>query len=56
MAAAAEREFGRVDVLVNDAGVGTTVPGLTRETPESFRQVINVNLLGTFWMAQACRR
>ena len=26
----------------------------SRETPESFRQVIDVNLLGTFWMAQAC--
>jgi NAD(P)-dependent dehydrogenase (short-subunit alcohol dehydrogenase family) len=53
VAAVAEQELGRVDVLVNNAGVGTAVPA-SRETPESFRQVIDVNLNGTFWMAQAC--
>jgi NAD(P)-dependent dehydrogenase (short-subunit alcohol dehydrogenase family) len=49
------RELGRVDVLVNNAGVGTAVPA-TRETPEEFRRVIDVNLNGTYWMAQACGR
>jgi NAD(P)-dependent dehydrogenase (short-subunit alcohol dehydrogenase family) len=49
------RELGRVDVLVNNAGVGTAVPA-TRETPEQFRQVIAVNLNGAYWMAQACGR
>ena len=48
-------EFGRVDVLVNNAGLGTAVPA-TRETPEQFRQVIDVNLNGAYWMAQACGR
>jgi NAD(P)-dependent dehydrogenase (short-subunit alcohol dehydrogenase family) len=52
---AAMVEFGRVDVLVNNAGVGTAVPA-TRETPEQFRQVIDVNLNGCYWMAQACGR
>ncbi|MFG1943578.1 SDR family NAD(P)-dependent oxidoreductase [Nonomuraea sp. NPDC048826] len=52
---AAVAEFGAVDVLINNAGVGTAVPAL-RETPEEFRQVIDVNLLGTYWMAQACAR
>ena len=47
--------FGRVDVLINNAGVGTAVPA-TRETPEQFRQVIDVNLNGCYWMAQACGR
>jgi NAD(P)-dependent dehydrogenase (short-subunit alcohol dehydrogenase family) len=47
--------FGRVDVLVNNAGVGTAVPAL-RETPEEFRSVIEVNLHGCYWMAQACAR
>ena len=48
-------EFGKVDVLVNNAGVGTAVPA-TRETPEQFRSVIDVNLNGCYWMAQACGR
>jgi NAD(P)-dependent dehydrogenase (short-subunit alcohol dehydrogenase family) len=48
-------QFGRVDILVNNAGVGTAVPA-TRETPEEFRQVIDVNLNGCYWMAQACGR
>ena len=47
--------FGRVDVLVNNAGVGTAVPA-TRETPEQFRQVVEINLEGSYWMAQACAR
>src|SRR5947207_148916 len=49
---AAVGRFGRLDVLVNNAGMGTAVPAL-RETPEEFRQVIEVNLLGAYWMAQA---
>jgi NAD(P)-dependent dehydrogenase (short-subunit alcohol dehydrogenase family) len=44
LVAAAMERFGQVDVLVNNAGVGTAVPAL-RETPEEFRQVIDVNLL-----------
>src|SRR3954468_24003103 len=52
---AAMAEFGRVDVLVNNAGIGTAVPA-TRETPEQFRQVVDVNLNGCYWMAQACAR
>ncbi len=48
-------EYGRVDVLVNNAGIGTAVPA-TRETPQQFRQVIDVNLNGCYWMAQACGR
>jgi NAD(P)-dependent dehydrogenase (short-subunit alcohol dehydrogenase family) len=52
---AAVAELGRVDILVNNAGVGTAVPA-TRETPEQFRSVIDVNLNGCYWMAQACGR
>lgn len=48
-------EFGKVDVLINNAGVGTAVPA-TRETPDEFRQVVEVNLHGSYWMAQACGR
>jgi NAD(P)-dependent dehydrogenase (short-subunit alcohol dehydrogenase family) len=48
-------EFGRIDVLINNAGVGAAVPAL-REAPEDFRRVIDVNLMGAYWMAQACAR
>jgi len=52
---AAMQEFGRVDVLVNNAGVATSVPA-TRETEEQFRSVLDINLMGSYWMAQACGR
>ncbi|MCV7226027.1 SDR family NAD(P)-dependent oxidoreductase [Mycolicibacterium komossense] len=52
---AAVETFGRVDILINNAGVGTAVPA-TRETPEQFRSVVDVNLNGSYWMAQACGR
>jgi NAD(P)-dependent dehydrogenase (short-subunit alcohol dehydrogenase family) len=55
MVDAAMREFGRVDVLVNNAGVGTAVPA-SRETPEEFRAVVDINLNGSYWAAQACAR
>ena len=48
-------ELGRVDVLVNNAGVGTAYPA-SREPPEEFRRVVEVNLFGSYWMAQACGR
>jgi NAD(P)-dependent dehydrogenase (short-subunit alcohol dehydrogenase family) len=49
---AANDTFGRVDVLVNNAGVGTAVPA-SRETEEEFRSVLDINLAGCYWMAQA---
>jgi NAD(P)-dependent dehydrogenase (short-subunit alcohol dehydrogenase family) len=52
---AAMEELGRVDVLVNNAGVGTASPA-TREEPDEFRKVIDINLNGCYWMAQACGR
>lgn len=52
---AAIEAFGHVDVLINNAGIGTAVPA-TRETPEQFRNVIDVNLNGSYWMAQAAGR
>jgi NAD(P)-dependent dehydrogenase (short-subunit alcohol dehydrogenase family) len=55
LVAAAVAEFGKVDILVNNAGIGTAYPA-TRETPEQFRSVIELNLNGCYWMAQACGR
>jgi NAD(P)-dependent dehydrogenase (short-subunit alcohol dehydrogenase family) len=54
VAEVAATSFGRVDVLVNNAGLGTAVPA-SKESPEGFRQVIEVNLNGAFWMSQACQ-
>ncbi|MDV6233391.1 SDR family NAD(P)-dependent oxidoreductase [Rhodococcus cercidiphylli] len=55
MVEAAVKEFGTVDILINNAGVGTAYPA-TRETPEQFRSVIDINLNGSYWAAQACGR
>ncbi|GAA1918519.1 SDR family NAD(P)-dependent oxidoreductase [Nocardioides marmoribigeumensis] len=55
MVAAAMEQLGRVDVLVNNAGIGTAVPA-TKETPEQFSSVVEINLHGTYWMAQAAAR
>jgi NAD(P)-dependent dehydrogenase (short-subunit alcohol dehydrogenase family) len=52
---AAMERFGRVDVLVNNAGLGTAVPAL-RETARQFSQVLQVNLEGCYWLAQAGAR
>ena len=48
-------QLGKVDVLLNNAGIGTAVPA-TRETPDEFRRVIDINLNGSYFMAQACGR
>ena len=47
--------FGRVDILVNNAGIASAVPA-TRETPDQFRSVVDINLNGAYWLAQACGR
>jgi len=43
---------GRVDILVNNAGIGTARPAL-KETEESFRSVIDVNVLGVAYAIRA---
>jgi NAD(P)-dependent dehydrogenase (short-subunit alcohol dehydrogenase family) len=55
LVAAAVESMGAVDVLINNAGVGTAVPAL-KESPEEFRRVVDINLHGTYWMARACAR
>ncbi len=52
MAAAVRERFGRVDVLVNNAGI-TKDARLQKMTLEQFDAVIDVNLRGVFHVTQA---
>ena len=46
-----QQRFGRIDVLVNNAGIGQPIPAET-EPLEHFDSVLSVNLGGTFRCAQ----
>lgn len=46
------REFGKVDILVSNAGVGTPYP-ITETTDEAFQHVIDVNMKGLMSLARA---
>jgi len=46
-----ESDLGPVSILVNNAGIAVSAPFL-ETTPEQFRQVIDVNLTGTFLVTQ----
>jgi len=55
LVATAIEHLGRVDVLVNCAGVSDATPAL-KQTDSEFRRVVDVNLHGSFWMSRACGR
>ena len=46
--------LGQVDILVNNAGIATAAPA-TREDPEEFRKVVDINLNGTMRVCAAAR-
>lgn len=52
LVAAAVDEFGRADILVNNAGVGYSAPA-HKEDPANFANILQVNLIGAWYMAQA---
>jgi 3-oxoacyl-[acyl-carrier protein] reductase len=47
--------FGKVDILVNNAGV-TRDDLIMRMTAEAWREVLETNLFGAFWMIKAVTR
>lgn len=53
--AATMDEFGRLDALVNNAGITSVAPAL-REPPGDFQRVLDVNLTAAYLMATACAR
>jgi 3-oxoacyl-[acyl-carrier protein] reductase len=52
---AASEAFGKVDILVNNAGI-TRDDLIMRMTEEAWRDVLETNLFGAFWMTKAVTR
>lgn len=53
MAQAGIDEFGKIDVLVHNAAIRPTSPFLEMDEAE-WARVLDVNLMGSFWLARAC--
>ncbi|GLS37365.1 3-ketoacyl-ACP reductase [Mesorhizobium tianshanense] len=54
---AATSAFGRIDCLVNNAGIGSIVRGdLLDLKPEDFDRILAINLRGTVFLSQAVAR
>jgi 3-oxoacyl-[acyl-carrier protein] reductase len=47
--------FGKVDILVNNAGI-TRDDLIMRMSPDAWRDVLETNLFGAFWMTKAVTR
>ena len=52
---AALEAFGKIDILVNNAGI-TRDDLIMRMSPEAWREVLETNLFGAFWMTKAVTR
>jgi NAD(P)-dependent dehydrogenase (short-subunit alcohol dehydrogenase family) len=53
MVAAVVEAFGRLDIAINNAGIGGLRAPIAEQTPESWREVLSVNLDGVFYCIRA---
>ena len=53
MVAAVLEAFGRLDIAINNAGIGGLRAPIAEQTPESWREVLSVNLDGVFYCIRA---
>jgi 3-oxoacyl-[acyl-carrier protein] reductase len=53
LAAAVQSNFGRIDILINNAGVGSFAAPLHEMTPEAWEKILNTNLRGVFFCVRS---
>ena len=53
LAALVERDFGKVNILVNNAGIGSFSGPLHEMTPEQWEKLLNTNLRGVFYCVRS---
>jgi 3-oxoacyl-[acyl-carrier protein] reductase len=53
LAAAVKSNFGRIDILINNAGVGSFAAPLHEMTPEAWEKILSTNLRGVFYCVRS---
>src|ERR671911_1036985 len=47
-------EFGRIDIVINNAGVSGPVKAFTNANFDEFKDCVAIHLTGTFWTSRQC--